>query len=80
MSDSDIHQQVEDIHDQLPDSVDVSPADIEDRLTTLVSDYKMPIDDVDVDDKPPSGPVAVAPGPRPGHPGWGRSGHTAPVT
>ncbi|TKX76671.1 replication factor A, partial [Halorubrum sp. SD626R] len=45
MSDSDLHQQAEEIHDQLPDSVDASPADIEDRLITLVSDYKVPLDE-----------------------------------
>lgn len=45
MSDSNLRHQAEDIHDQLPDSVDVSPATIEDRLTTLVSDYTVPLDE-----------------------------------
>ncbi|MDL0135812.1 replication factor A [Halobacterium salinarum] len=45
MSDSNLRQQPEDIHDQLPDGADVSPGEIEDRLTTLVSDYKVPLDE-----------------------------------
>jgi len=45
MSDSDLRQHAEDIHEQLPDSVDVSPDNIEERLTTLVSDYKVPLEE-----------------------------------
>jgi replication factor A1 len=45
MSDSDLRNEAEDIHDQLPESVDVSPADIEERLTTLVDDYRVPLDE-----------------------------------
>lgn len=45
MSNSELRQQAEDIHDQLPDTVDVEPDEIEDRLSTLVSDYKVPRDE-----------------------------------
>jgi replication factor A1 len=45
MSESDLRQQAEDIHDQLPNGTDVEPDEIEDRLTTLVSDYKVPLDE-----------------------------------
>jgi len=45
MSDSDLRQHAEEIHEQLPDSVDVSPDNIEERLTILVSDYKVPLDE-----------------------------------
>ena len=45
MSESDLRQQAEDIYDQLSDSIDVEPDEIEDRLTTLVSDYKVPLEE-----------------------------------
>jgi len=45
MSDSDLRQQAEDIHEQLPDGIDVERDAIEDRLTTLVTDYKVPLDE-----------------------------------
>lgn len=44
-SDTELFQHATDIHDQLPDTVDVDPDAIEDRLTTLVSDYKVPLDE-----------------------------------
>ena len=45
MNESELHQQAEEIHEQLPAAVDVTPSDIEDRLTTLVTDYKVPLDE-----------------------------------
>jgi len=45
MSNSDIQQEAQDIHDQLPESVDASLDDIEERLTTLVDDYRVPLDE-----------------------------------
>jgi replication factor A1 len=45
MSSPDLQQEAQDIHDQLPESVDVSLADIEERLTTLVDDYRVPLDE-----------------------------------
>lgn len=44
-ADAELSQHARDIHDQLPDTVDVDPDEIEDRLTTLVSDYKVPLDE-----------------------------------
>lgn len=45
MTDSDLRHEAEDIHDQLPDSVNVSPADLQERLTTLVTEYRIPLDE-----------------------------------
>ena len=45
MSQSDIRQHAEDIHNQLPDSIDGDLDDITDRLSTLVTDYKVPLDE-----------------------------------
>ena len=45
MSSSDLQQEAQDIHDQLPDSIEVSLDDIEERLTTLVDDYRVPLDE-----------------------------------
>ncbi|WP_244209982.1 hypothetical protein [Haloarcula quadrata] len=45
MSNSDIQQEAQDIHDQLPESVDASLDDIKERLTTLVDDYRVPLDE-----------------------------------
>lgn len=45
MSSSDIHQEAQDIHEQLPESVAVSLDDIQERLTTLVEDYRVPVDE-----------------------------------
>lgn len=45
MSDSDRRNAAEDIHEQLPESIDVTPADIEERLSTLVDDYRVPLDE-----------------------------------
>ncbi|GAB3667846.1 replication factor A [Halopiger thermotolerans] len=42
---SDVRQHADDIHDQFSDHIDVSVDDIEDRLTTLVDEYKVPIDE-----------------------------------
>jgi replication factor A1 len=46
-SESELSQHATDIHDHLPDAValDVGPDKIEDRLSTLVSDYKVPLDE-----------------------------------
>lgn len=46
-SESELDQHATEIHDQLPDTVadNVSPDDIEGRLTTLVSDYKVPLNE-----------------------------------
>jgi replication factor A1 len=45
MSSSDLQQEAQDIHDQLPESVGASLKDIEERLTTLVDDYRVPLDE-----------------------------------
>lgn len=45
MSSSDLQQEAQDIHDQLPESVGASLEDIEERLTTLVDDYRVPLDE-----------------------------------
>lgn len=45
MSEVDLRQQAKDIHNQLPDGTVVAPDEIEDRLPTLVSDYKVPLDE-----------------------------------
>jgi len=45
MSDSDIQQAAQDIHDQLPEAVDATLDDISERLTTLVDDYRVPLDE-----------------------------------
>lgn len=45
MTDSDLRHEAEDIHDQLPDSVNVSPTDLQERLTTLVTEYRIPLDE-----------------------------------
>ncbi|AEH36417.1 replication protein A [Halopiger xanaduensis] len=42
---SDVRQHADDIHDQFSDHIDVSVDDIEERLTTLVDEYKVPIDE-----------------------------------
>ncbi|AGB36168.1 single-stranded DNA-binding protein [Natronococcus occultus] len=42
---SDVRQHADDIHDQFSDHIDVSVDDVEDRLTTLVDEYKVPIDE-----------------------------------
>ena len=39
MSSPDLQQEAQEIHGQLPESVDISLDDIEERLTTLVDDY-----------------------------------------
>ena len=45
MTSSDIQQEAQDIHDQLPESVSASLDDIQERLTTLVDDYRVPLDE-----------------------------------
>jgi replication factor A1 len=45
MSDANLRQHAEEIHDQLPETVDVATDDLERRLTTLVSDYKVPLEE-----------------------------------
>jgi replication factor A1 len=45
MSNSDLQQEAQDIHDQLPESLDVSLDAIKERLTTLVDDYRVPVDE-----------------------------------
>ncbi|AFZ72521.1 hypothetical protein [Natronobacterium gregoryi] len=42
---SDVQQHAEDVHEQFSDHIDVSVDEIEDRLTTLVDEYKVPIDE-----------------------------------
>jgi replication factor A1 len=43
MSSSDLQQEAQDIHDQSPESLDVSLDYTEERLTTLVDDYRVPL-------------------------------------
>jgi ssDNA-binding replication factor A large subunit len=42
---SDLRDHAEDIHEQFSDHIDVSVDDVEDRLQTLVGEYKVPIDE-----------------------------------
>ncbi|NGM68352.1 replication factor A [Natronolimnobius sp. AArcel1] len=42
---SDVRQHADDIHDQFSDHIDVSVDDITERLTTLVDEYKVPMDE-----------------------------------
>ncbi len=42
---SDVRQHADDIHDQFSDHIDVSVDDIAERLTTLVDEYKVPMDE-----------------------------------
>jgi ssDNA-binding replication factor A large subunit len=42
---SDVRQHADDIHDQFSDHIDISVDDVEERLTTLVDEYKVPIDE-----------------------------------
>jgi replication factor A1 len=42
---SDLRQHADDIHAQFSDHIDVDIEDVEDRLTTLVDEYKVPIDE-----------------------------------
>ncbi|MXV63442.1 replication factor A [Natronorubrum sp. JWXQ-INN-674] len=42
---SDVRQHADDIHDQFSDHIDVSVEDVEERLTTLVDEYKVPMDE-----------------------------------
>jgi replication factor A1 len=42
---TDLRQHAVDIHEQFSDSLDVSEAEIEERLETLVSEYRVPVDE-----------------------------------
>ncbi len=42
---SDVRQHADDIHAQFSDHLDVSVDDVEDRLTTLVEEYKVPVEE-----------------------------------
>ncbi len=42
MSESDLRTQAEEIHEQFSDQLDVDVADVEERLDTLVNEYKVP--------------------------------------
>ncbi|WP_049922380.1 replication factor A [Halopiger djelfimassiliensis] len=42
---SDVRQHADDIHDQFSDHLDVTVEDVEERLRTLVDEYKVPIDE-----------------------------------
>ena len=44
-AETELSQHATDIYDQLPDAVDVDRDEITGRLTTLVSDYKVPLDE-----------------------------------
>lgn len=45
MTDTDISQEATSIHEQLPDGIDVDRDEIQDRLATLVDEYKVPMDE-----------------------------------
>lgn len=45
MTDTDISQEATSIHEQLPDGIDTDVDEIQDRLTTLVDEYKVPMDE-----------------------------------
>ncbi len=45
MSESDLRTHAEEIHDQFADSLDVTVEDVAERLETLVSEYKVPLDE-----------------------------------
>jgi replication factor A1 len=42
---SDVRQHADDIHEQFSDHLDVDVEDVEERLTTLVDEYKVPMDE-----------------------------------
>ena len=42
---SDVRQHADDIHEQFSDHLDVTVEDVEERLTTLVDEYKVPMDE-----------------------------------
>ncbi|MFB6187429.1 MAG: replication factor A, partial [Halobacteriaceae archaeon] len=42
---SDIQTHAEEIHDQFSDHLDISIEDVEERLSTLVDEYKVPLDE-----------------------------------
>jgi len=45
MTESDLRQHAEDLHEQFADHIDVTVDEIEERLDTLVGEYKVPIDE-----------------------------------
>lgn len=45
MDDTELHDHAQDIHEELPDTADVSSAEIQQRLTTLVDDYQVPLEE-----------------------------------
>jgi replication factor A1 len=45
MTETDLHDHAEDLCEQLPDQADADPDDIHERFETLVSDYKVPVDE-----------------------------------
>ena len=45
MSETDLRTHAEEIHDQFVDSLDVTVEEVADRLETLVSEYKVPLDE-----------------------------------
>jgi replication factor A1 len=45
MSETDLRTHAAEIHDQFADSLDLTVEDVEDRLETLVSEYKVPLDE-----------------------------------
>ncbi|WP_247729729.1 replication factor A [Halovivax limisalsi] len=42
---SDVSQHAEDVHAQFSDHLDVDVSDVEDRLTTLIEEYKVPVEE-----------------------------------
>jgi replication factor A1 len=42
---TDVHAHAEDIHEQFADHLDITVADVEERLETLATDYQVPIDE-----------------------------------
>jgi len=45
MPDTDLSNEAESIHDQLPPGIDITQADIEEKLDTLVNQYQVPLDE-----------------------------------
>ena len=42
---TDVQQHAEQIHDQFSDELDITVGDVEERLDTLVNEYKVPTDE-----------------------------------
>ncbi|MFQ3294044.1 MAG: hypothetical protein ACI9EZ_001280, partial [Halobacteriales archaeon] len=45
MTETDLRTHAEDVHDQFSDHLDVTVDDVEERLVTLVEEYKVPLDE-----------------------------------